>query len=46
MYQNPIPAFLDTAKFADFRGKNTDVTITQVVCHVIHMFFGSPLAKL
>ena len=33
------------AKFADFRRKNADVSRTQGVCHVIHIFFGSPLGK-
>ena len=30
----------DLAKFADFRWKNTDVSKTQGVCHVIYIFFG------
>ena len=38
--------FLDITKFADFRGKNADVSRTQGVCHVIHMFFGSYLSKV
>ena len=47
MYQNAIIAvFLDIAKFVDFRWKNADVSRTQGVCHVIHIFFGSPLAKV
>ena len=33
------------AKFADFRWKNADVSRTQRVCHVIHIFFGSSLGK-
>ena len=41
-----ISVFLDIAKFADFRRKNADVSRTQEVRHVIHMFFRSPLAKL
>ena len=38
--------FLDIAKFADFQLKNADITRTQGVCHEIHRFFGSPLAKV
>ena len=41
-----ITVFLDTVKLADFRLKNADVSRTQRVCHVIHIFFGSPLAKV
>ena len=33
--------FLDIAKFAVFRLKNTDVNRSQGVCHVTHIFFGS-----
>ena len=33
-------AFLDIAKFADFRWKNADVNTTQGVCDVINVFFG------
>ena len=36
-----ISVFLDTAKSADFRCKNDDVSRTQGVCHVIYIFFGS-----
>ena len=32
--------------FSDFQGKNADVSRTQVVCHVIHIFFGSSLGKV
>ena len=35
-----MSVFIDIAKFADFRWKNTDVIRTQV-CHVIHIFFGT-----
>ena len=38
--------FLDKAKFADFRLKKADVSRTQKVCHVIHIFFGSSLGKV
>ena len=43
MYQNTIyisisSVFLDIAKFADFRWKNADVSRTQGVCQVIHIF--------
>ena len=40
-----IPVFLDIEKFADFRSKIADVSGTQGVCHVIHIFFGSFLGK-
>ena len=40
-----ISAFLDIAKFADFRWKNADVSRTQGMCHVIHIFFGFPLVE-
>ena len=33
-----ISVFLDIKNFADFRWKNTDVSRTQGVCHVIHIF--------
>ena len=47
MHQNVIiSVFLDTAKFADFRWKNADVSGTQGECHVIHIFFGSSLGKI
>ena len=38
--------FLDITKFTDFWGKNTDVSRTQGVCHVIQMFFGWYLSKV
>ena len=38
--------FPDIAKFADFRRKNNDVSRTQRLCHVIHIFFGSSLGKV
>ena len=41
-----ISAFLDIAKFADIRWKNADVSRTQGMCHVIHMFFESSLGKI
>ena len=41
-----IFVFLDIAKFADFRGKNSDVSRTQEVCHVIHIFFKFSLGKV
>ena len=41
-----ISVFLDIAKFADFRRENADVSRTQGVCHVIHIFFGSSLGKV
>ena len=41
-----ISEFLDIAKIADFWSKNADVSRTQGVCHVIHIFFGSSLGKI
>ena len=42
-----LSAFLDIAKFADFRlKKNTDVSRTQGVCNVIFIVFGSSLGKV
>ena len=41
-----IYVFLDISKFADSRWKNADVSRTQDVCHVIHVFFGSSLVKV
>ena len=38
--------FPEKAKFADFRWKNTDVSRTQGVWHVLHIFFGSSLGKV
>ena len=34
-----ISVFLDIQKFADFRWKDVDVSRTQGVCSVIHIFF-------
>ena len=34
-----IFAFLDITKVDDFRWKNSDVSRTQVVCHVIYIYF-------
>ena len=42
----PISVFLDRGKFVDFLWKNADVSRTQGVCHVIHIFFGSSLGKV
>ena len=41
-----ISVFLDITKFADFNWKNADVSRSQGVCHVIHIFFGSSLGKI
>ena len=39
--------FLQIAKFVFIIGeKNADVSRTQGVCHVIHIFFGSSLGKV
>ena len=38
--------FLDTAKCINFCLKNADVSRTQGVCHVIHIFSGSSLGKV
>ena len=38
--------FLDIATFRDLWYKNDDASRTQVVCHVIHLFFGSSLGKV
>ena len=40
-----ISVFLDITKFSDFQWKNADVSRTQGVCQVIHIFFGSSLGK-
>ena len=40
-----ISGFLDIAKFSDFRLKNADVSRTQEVSYVIHIFFGSSIGK-
>ena len=41
MYQNAS----DITKFLGLQLKNTGVSRTQEVCHVIHIFFGSSLGK-
>ena len=41
-----ISVFYDITKFADFLRKNADVSRTQGVCHVIHIFFGFSLGKV
>ena len=41
-----IPVFFDMTKFADVRRKNADVSRTQKVCHLIHIFFGYSLGKI
>ena len=34
-----MSVFFDIAKFADFHRKNPDISRTQEMCHVIHIFF-------
>ena len=41
-----ISVFLDIGKFVDFLWKTANVSRTQGVCHVIHVFFGSSLGKV
>ena len=41
-----ICVFLDTAKFADFKWKNANISRTQRVCYMIHIYFGSLLGKV
>ena len=41
-----ISVFSDTARFADFWWKSADVGRTQVVCHVIPIYFESSLGKV
>ena len=41
-----ISEVLDITKFANFPSKNADVSRTQVVCHVINIYFGSSLGKV
>ena len=41
-----IYVFSDIAKFADFQWKSADVSITQGMCHMIHIFLGSFLGKV
>ena len=40
-----ISVFRDTAKLADFRWENADISRTQEVYHVIYIFPGSSLGK-
>ena len=39
-------AFLDIAKLADIRRKNADISQSQLVYHMIYIFFGSYLRKV
>ena len=41
-----ISVFVHVAKFADFWLKKTDISKTQGVYHVIHVFFRSSLGKV
>ena len=41
-----LSVFLDIAKFVDFWQQNTDVSRTQGLCHVFHIFFVSRLGKV
>ena len=41
-----ISVFLDIAKFADIRRKNADISQSQLVYHMIYIFFGSYLGKV
>ena len=41
-----ISVFLDVAKFADFQCKNADVSRSQGVSRVIHIYFESFLSKI
>ena len=41
-----ISVFLNLAKFDDFRLKDADVSRTQGLCYVIHIFCGSSLSKV
>ena len=38
--------FLDIATFRDLWYKNDDASRTKVVCHVIHIIFGSSLSQV
>ena len=38
--------FLDIATFGHLWYKNDDASRTQVVCHMIYIFFGSSLGKV
>ena len=47
MYENAIYiCIFDIAKFDDFQWKNDDVSRTQGVCHVIHIFFEYSLGEV
>ena len=47
MYQNAIYICISWfSKNADFQWKNTDISKTQGVCHVIIILFGSSLGKV
>ena len=47
MYENAFYIwFLDIAKFVDLRWKSADVSRTQGMCHVIHLFFRFSLSKV
>ena len=41
-----ISVFLDITKFADFQGKNADLSRSQGMCHMIYIFFGFSLGKV
>ena len=41
-----ISVFPDIAKFADIWWKNSDVSKTQWLCHMIHIRFVSSLGKV
>ena len=41
-----VLAFLVITKFTDFPWKNDNVSRTQGVCQVIHVFFGCSLGKV
>ena len=41
-----ISIFFDITKFADLQCKNSDVSRTQEVDHIIDIFFGSFLGKV
>ena len=46
MEMQSISVFLDITEVVDFSWKNADVSRTQGVCHMIHIFFGSSLGKV
>ena len=41
-----ILVFPDIQKIVDFQRRDTDVSRTQVMCHVIYIFFGSSIGKV